>query len=75
MPVMPIADMRMGVANGVVEMGMRMPEGALGVRSFRFSIGVLMGVVQVLFAWRVQVLVLMPDRVMAMPVGMVFLEH
>lgn len=52
-----------------------MPVGTICSHSFCLPIGMLMGMVGVLIARCVQVLVLMPHLVMAMPVGMVFIEQ
>ena len=65
--------MGMGMGNGFVEMGVRMPVGAVCFHSL--PIGMLMGMVRVLIVWTVQVLVLMPHLVMAMPMGMVLPQH
>ena len=75
MPMVPIADMRMGMGNGFVAMGVRMPAGATCSHSLLLPIGMLMGMVRVLIIWTVQVLVLMPHIIMAMPVGMVLPQH
>jgi len=75
MAMVPIADMGMGMGNGFMEMGVRMPVGAVWSHPRPFPTGMLMGMVRVLIVWTVQVLVLMPHLVMAMPVGMILPQH
>ena len=75
MPMVPITHMGMVVGNGFVHVGMGMPVGAICCPVFRLTIWVLMDMVCVLTVWCVQVFVFVPHLVMAMPVGMVFIEQ
>ena len=75
MAVVPITHMRMSMGNRVMQVRMGMPVGAIGAHVSPLFGGMLMGMVSVLITLGMQVLVLMPHLVMAVPVGMVLLEH
>ena len=73
--VVSVADMWMSMGNRFVPMRMRVPVETICLHPVRFSIGMLVGMVRVLVAKVVEVLVLMPHLVMAVPMGVVFLQQ
>ena len=53
MTVVPIADMGMGVGNGLVQVGMGVPKRTVCWHTYCLTIRMLMGMVRVLIIWSV----------------------